>query len=69
MPKMERMNLFFVNQKTPRFDLGKDDLMSHALPLGHVAKILEEKSNFHFCKGNERKKNENLNWFEGVNHS
>jgi hypothetical protein len=44
MPKKERIDLFFVNQTTPRFELGKEDLMSPALPLGHVAKILEEKS-------------------------
>jgi hypothetical protein len=44
MPKKERIDLFFVNQTTPRFELGKEDLTSPALPLGHVAKILEEKS-------------------------
>ena len=53
MPKKENESLFFfVNQTTPRFELGKEDLMSPALPLGHVAKILEEKSKFHFFKGN-----------------
>lgn len=28
----------FVDQATPRFELGKKDLQSPALPLGHVAK-------------------------------
>ena len=42
-PKTERMNHFFVNQATPRFELGKEDLKSPALPLGHVVKILEKK--------------------------
>lgn len=37
--KNERINLFFVDQATPRFELGKEDLQSPALPLGHVAKI------------------------------
>lgn len=30
---------FFVNQATPGFELGKKDLQSPALPLGHVAKM------------------------------
>ena len=30
--------LLFVDQATPRFELGKKDLQSPALPLGHVAK-------------------------------
>jgi hypothetical protein len=42
-PKKERINHFFVNQATPRFELGKEDLKSPALPLGHVVKILKEK--------------------------
>jgi hypothetical protein len=29
---------FFVYQATPGFELGKKDLQSPALPLGHVAK-------------------------------
>lgn len=28
-----------VDQATPRFELGKKDLQSPALPLGHVAKM------------------------------
>lgn len=30
---------FFVNQATPGFELGKKDLQSPALPLGHAAKM------------------------------
>jgi hypothetical protein len=42
-PKKERMNHFLVNQATPRFELGKEDLKSPALPLGHVVKNFEKK--------------------------
>ena len=31
---------FFVDQATPRFELGKKDLQSPALPLGHAAQII-----------------------------
>ena len=30
-----------VDQATPRFELGKKDLQSPALPLGHVAKRIQ----------------------------
>jgi hypothetical protein len=43
-PKKERMNHFLVNQATPRFELGKEDLKSPALPLGHVVKNFEKKN-------------------------
>jgi predicted Co/Zn/Cd cation transporter (cation efflux family) len=32
----------FVDQATPRFELGKKDLQSPALPLGHVAKTIQK---------------------------
>jgi hypothetical protein len=57
------MNHFLVNQATPRFELGKEDLKSPALPLGHVVKNFEKK------KIKKKKKIENLNLFGGVNHS
>jgi hypothetical protein len=31
----------FVDQATPGFELGKKDLQSPALPLGHAAKMIE----------------------------
>lgn len=34
----------FVDQATPGFELGKKDLQSPALPLGHVAKAIEIKN-------------------------
>lgn len=33
----------FVDQATPRFELGKKDLQSPALPLGHVAKRIQNR--------------------------
>lgn len=36
----------FKDQATPGFELGKKDLQSPALPLGHVAKILENRWKF-----------------------
>jgi hypothetical protein len=34
----------FVDQATPGFELGKKDLQSPALPLGHVAKAIENRN-------------------------
>uniref|UniRef100_A0A2P2NZA6 Uncharacterized protein n=1 Tax=Rhizophora mucronata TaxID=61149 RepID=A0A2P2NZA6_RHIMU len=33
----------FVDQATPGFELGKKDLQSPALPLGHAAKVLQNR--------------------------
>lgn len=35
--------LSFVDQATPRFELGKKDLQSPALPLGHAAKTIQNR--------------------------
>lgn len=37
-----RYSDFIVDQATPRFELGKKDLQSPALPLGHVAKTIQK---------------------------
>ena len=37
-----RYSDFFVDQATPGFELGKKDLQSPALPLGHVAKTIQK---------------------------
>lgn len=34
---------FFVDQATPGFELGKKDLQSPALPLGHAAKMIQNR--------------------------
>ena len=36
----------FVDQATPRFELGKKDLQSPALPLGHIAKRIQNRWKF-----------------------
>lgn len=36
---MNKFQVFFVDQATPRFELGIKDLQSPALPLGHAAKF------------------------------
>ena len=38
--KIRDFGFFFVDQATPGFELGKKDLQSPALPLGHVAKLI-----------------------------
>lgn len=38
--------LSFVDQATPRFELGKKDLQSPTLPLGHVAKTIQNRSKY-----------------------
>ena len=35
--------LSFVDQATPRFELGKKDLQSPTLPLGHAAKTIQNR--------------------------
>lgn len=37
---------FFVDQATPGFELGKKDLQSPALPLGHAAKATQNRRKY-----------------------
>lgn len=37
---------FLVIQATPGFELGKKDLQSPALPLGHAAKMIQNRWHF-----------------------
>lgn len=41
--KKKFRSFLFVDQATPRFELGKKDLQSPALPLGHVAKMIQNR--------------------------
>ena len=36
-------SFLFVDQAAPRFELGKKDLQSPALPLGHAAKMIQNR--------------------------
>jgi hypothetical protein len=39
----KRFRLLIKNQATPGFELGKKDLQSSALPLGHAAKTIQNR--------------------------
>lgn len=39
--KKKFRSFLFVDQATPGFELGKKDLQSPALPLGHAAKMIQ----------------------------
>ena len=42
--RKEEISGFLFDQATPGFELGKKDLQSPALPLGHAAKMIQKSS-------------------------